>query len=322
VLSALSPHFRDYQIFVINDGDIVIVATNRPEGLTPDWSVVSLPNVASDLSNLPAWTPNLLEALRAGDRALFDPLVRGLPPNSDYHPRLDLGAEKARFLGQTAEGFLMLHDDRFALCWTNAAHRVEPLPDFPVPAPAVPRQRDLSMSAALQQPPSRTLANDDPRLPEALQRRHEMQLSLFGGGPPPADWRAWVLEFVAAEQDWHLGTLGVVDDGMYRLAEQVMDRRSAPPEAHAAVRFLHDAGAWRFSEASREADALIDSAAQGQDWLPPAVLLDGALAAKLVAGDLPGARRAFETLRSRAGWDPSELRSRLLLARLAASQVR
>ena len=52
--------------------------------------------------------------------------------------------------------------------------------------------------------------------------------------------------------------------------------------------------------------------------MPPPLLLDGAVAAKLLTGDREGARRAFEILRPRAGRDLTDLRSRMVLAHLEA----
>jgi hypothetical protein len=319
VIAAIHRNFHDYQIFMVNEADMLIVATNRPEGLaTPDWSVVNLPKIAENLAHLPPFTPGLFEALRVGDRAAFAPLVAGIRPNSDYRPVLDLGAERTRFLNLTAQGFLTLHDDRFSFSLLAGGHRVPPIPDFPVPAPMIPRQKDLSMSAALRRPPDGIdPAEIDSRLPIALQRKREMQAS-FATGRPPLDWRAWVFEVANAEYEWHCGTAGMVDEGFYRLVDDYMIRCHAPAEAVEAIHFLHDLAAWRLPEAAREADPLLQLAEGGIDWMPPPVLLDGAVAAKLLTGDRPGARRAFEILRPRAGRDLNDLRSRMVLAHLEA----
>ena len=193
-----------------------------------------------------------------------------------------------------------------------------PIPDFPVPAPEVPRQRDLSMSAALRNPPPDIPPGEiDGRLPTALQRKAQMQ-AVLASDRPPADWRAWTLEVAGAEYEWHCGTAGIVDEGFYRLLEDYLARHHGPPEAVAAVTFLHDVATWRLPEAAREADPLLALAAEGRDWLPAGLLLDGAVGAKLLTGDPAGARRAFEILRSRAGRNPTDLRSRIVLAHLEA----
>ena len=106
------------------------------------------------------------------------------------------------------------------------------------------------------------------------------------------------------------------------MLEDYLSRCHAPAEAALAIGFLHDVAAWRLPEAAREADPLVALAARGQDWLPPALLLDGAVAAKLLTGDRTGARRAFETLRPRTGRELSDLRSRMVLAHLEAPALR
>ena len=323
VVAALHRNFRDYQIFLVNDGDMLMVATNRPEGLTPDWSVARLPGIAEDLANLPPFTPGLFEALRVGDRAAFEPLVRAWPRvNSDYHPILDLGAERVRFLGASASGFLTLHKDRFSYTILSGRHPVPPIPFFAVPVPAVPRQGDLSMSAALRHMPSDIAPDElDPRLPGAIARREHLR-AVLASGRPPADWRAWVYEVANAEYDWHCGTAGLVDEEFYGLLFDYLARSQAPPEPRAAIRFLHDAASWRFAEAAREADPLLALAAQGHLWLPPSLLLDASVASKLLARDWTGALRAFELLRSQDPRGPQDLRIRLVAARLGAPAFR
>ncbi len=320
VVAAIHQNFRSYEMFMMSGGDLLLVATNRPAGLAPDWSVFGYPGVAADLRHLPAFTPQILEALRVGNRAVLAPLVAsGARPNSDFFPLLDQGAEKARYLGQSADGLLHLHVDRFSLTRMAAARRLGPIPSFVVPAPEIPRLRDLAMSAALR---SNNLAGIDPalidsRLPPALERKRRLQDALRSAAPP-ADWRTWVAEALTAEDDWHLGTTGVVDEGLYYLLHQYMSAARAPQEAVLTVDFMHDMAVWDFARAARESDPLIALSTQGQDWLPPDLLLDQAVAARLLSGDVAGARRAFETLLPRAQRDPRDLRTRLLAAWLAA----
>jgi hypothetical protein len=95
-----------------------------------------------------------------------------------------------------------------------------------------------------------------------------------------------------------------------------MSRCHAPAEAVAALTFLHDLAAWRCPR--RRGGGSLLTAERGTDWMPPPVLLDGAVAAKLLTGDREGARRAFEMLRPRAGRDLTDLRSRMVLEHLEA----
>jgi len=59
VIAALAQNFGQYQIFLVSDEDMLVVATNRREALAPDWSVARLPEIAADLANLPPFTPGL-----------------------------------------------------------------------------------------------------------------------------------------------------------------------------------------------------------------------------------------------------------------------
>jgi spermidine synthase len=323
VLAALSRNFRHYQVFLVNHGDVLIVATNRGDGLVPDWSVARYPMIAADLANLPELTPNLLEALRVADGSIFEPLLRSeVRANSDYRPILDVGAERARFLGLTADGLLYLHEERFGLARLASRVRIDPILDWPVPVPAIPRHRDLSMASAMRRPPQGIAPQEiDERLPAMLQRRARMQATFSAAGPPP-DWRGWVYQVAQAEMDWHLGTAGVVDEGFYGLLRSYMDRWQAPSEARTAVGYLHDLASWRLPEAARRADSLSALAAQGRDWMPPSLLLDGAVPAQLLVGDLEGARRTFGRVLPRVRRNPSDLRTRILRAHLEAPAAR
>src|SRR5205814_6612329 len=95
------------------------------------------------------FTPRIFGALRIADAQTLGPLLARTPPNSDYFPALDLGAERARFEQRTAQGFLQLHQDRFGIAAVGAP-RVEPPPSALVPLPRVPRVRSLLWIARLR----------------------------------------------------------------------------------------------------------------------------------------------------------------------------
>lgn len=85
--------------------------------------------------------------------------------------------------------------------------------------------------------------------------------------------------------------------------------------------FLHGLAAWNFQQASASANLLISDAALGEGWVPKDMLRDGAVVAKLVTGDLPAARQAFELLTPTLD-SPRDLRSRVLAATLRAHTQR
>src|SRR5919201_6337378 len=103
VLAALHQSFASYQIFQTSRGDILILASNRPALPAPDWSVFALPTVTADLAHSIPFTPADLEATRLFGRAELAPLLeRWNRRNSDYHPVLDLGTERTRYLNSSA----------------------------------------------------------------------------------------------------------------------------------------------------------------------------------------------------------------------------
>jgi hypothetical protein len=96
-----------------------------------------------------------------------------------------------------------------------------------------------------------------------------------------------------------------------------MRRAHAPPEAEAGIDFLHGIAFWDFAEASRAAAPLIGAAQRGSQWLPGDLLRDGATVARLRIGDVAGARDAFARLARYSRRRASDLRTRLLAARVA-----
>jgi len=113
VLAALDQEFSDYQILRVGDSDWVILAVADGE----------LGQLSADPLRWPAMQPELkligvhdvgqLDSLLVANRAMLHPFLADRPANSDAHPRLDTGAEKARFM-QDAAG--VLH----SLRWTPA----------------------------------------------------------------------------------------------------------------------------------------------------------------------------------------------------------
>ena len=261
--------------------------------------------------------------MRIGSERTLGPLVRQARPNSDFRPVLDLGAERARFLSQQAEGFLHLHSARFSLSLLQDQRRVAPTASFAVPTPAIPRIGALAVSAALRTNPFP--ANIDPaaveeRLPAAMEHRNQLARSLVSSAPPP-DWRTWTLGALQAEEEWHWGSLGSVDERFYGLVRDYLARAHAPQEALQTFAFVHDLAAWDFARAAAEADPLIERAARGEDWIPPETLLDGAFAARYLTGDLAGARRTLERLGPRIHDEGERTVMRLMAADLSASRA-
>lgn len=322
VIAALHENFGAYEIFMVDVSDVLIIATSRPSGLVPDWSVVRDPGIVEDLRHIPPFTPGTFEAMRATNRRVLAPLLAGgVVANSDFHPRLDLGAERARFMMQVADGLIRLHGDRFAFSPMVLRRALGPPPTPYMPAPEIPRLRFLSIGAALRMErlPDIEPSRLDPRLAVAMERMRRLA-PLLAAGAPPSDWRAWTLEALHAEEDLDMGTSGFADPAYFTAMRRYMDEAGAPAIAREAVEFVHSVAIWDFADAARRSDALVARAAEGEEWVPLELLLDGAVAAKLLTGDRTGARRVHEALVVRSGRDPRDLRSRLVAAYFRGAQ--
>ena len=103
IVKAMSPHFNDYQIFLTDDSDILIVAS--PQGTIPGLRAdVLTGTLAEELRIVAVDSIADLELRRIGTKRLLDPLFATypVPANSDYFPFVDLTAPKMRFLKRDA----------------------------------------------------------------------------------------------------------------------------------------------------------------------------------------------------------------------------
>jgi len=108
VLKAIENNFSDYDVYAANDNDAIVVARNGPLPALPDPEVLSIPAVAALLKRMRIENMQDVEVRRVGTRAAWQGLTRsfGVPMNSDFHPVLDQGAARDRFLNEGARALL------------------------------------------------------------------------------------------------------------------------------------------------------------------------------------------------------------------------
>ena len=124
-----------------------------------------------------------------------------------------------------------------------------------------------------------------------------------------------------SERLLHGGTAGVVDEAFYARLRSYAARVRAPTPARAAISFLHGLAAWDFAEASHAGQALIDARERdGVDWLPPSLVRNGVVVARIQLGDFDGARSAFKAYSRNADQDP--FTARVLAAYLLDQEKR
>lgn len=312
ILKALSTQFRSYELYLTNDVDVLVVASNADSLPTPDWSVFRAEDVALDLAR---FRPLSDAALRAtwlvGHRQLGPALARDSASNSDFYPQLDLRAERARFLGVEADAFASMHSDRFALADAMAERVIAPLGLARAP---LSHARFDAQAKAVQMR-QRVSGNDTSAVligvRAAQLRDARLSLELASDRPPP-DWPLWFAELLQVERDRHQGTMGVVDADWYAQVERYLMRQRAPEGAQSAWRFLRAAVTYDWPTAAAEVRTQIAERDRGRAWLPPALLLDAAVLARLRTGDVTGAQAAFARLSDAAGRRPEDLRTRML----------
>jgi len=109
VLAAVDRSFEDYRIYRVGNRDWLILAAVEADSIPDlDASALDWPALAAEAGVLGIHDLSQIEALLVGTDELLRPYLRTLEPNTDAHPLLDNGAEKARFFRRSAEALLEL----------------------------------------------------------------------------------------------------------------------------------------------------------------------------------------------------------------------
>ncbi len=298
VLAALHAHFPSYEIYSTSGGDVLIIAGLAGELPQPDWSIFDYAGIAADLRHVVAATPDRMSSLHLTSRAALAPLLDDWRPvNSDFHPVLDLGAERSRFLRSYARGLTYLSAERFdylsALLGRRRDFSSEPI--VIVRGVVQAEARATGATIVRQGEPGYFLPPLGSPQRSGLHRFWRTS-ALLRSGEPPADWRLWLQEVIGADEDIHAGTAGVAHEPFFRMVYEFLERHDAPSDVRRSVSFLHATARWEWDAASSTADGLVEAAAQGADLLPVDLLLSGVVTARLLTGDVAGARRDHDRL--------------------------
>jgi spermidine synthase len=313
VLAAIDAEFPHYEVFFTSESDLLIVASNA-RLRQPQWAIANYPGIAHDLRRVVPLANESFEALRLGGRDVLHPLLlaRG-EPNSDFFPVLDLGADRMRFMRESASGYESLSSGRFDVVGALSGRRAAFGTLAITPTPEIARPAALSLGArvrAMHTLPTSVsaLLTRDEDLRKALYRIDELD-RMTSSSRPPADWHAWMDAVVQVDEDLHSGTAGVVDTAFFDKVRQFASRTGAPGEARAAIDFLHGIGAWNWPEAAVSARALIASR-DTVVWIPDVLLRNGATVAFIMLHDTAGAKEMLQTFAKRT--DEDQFREHLL----------
>jgi hypothetical protein len=322
VIAALHRNFGSYEIYLVSDYDILIVAGKGPQLRRPDWSVLDYPALQKDLEHLRPIDREVVEATYLADRAAFAPLLDQVVPNSDFYPVLDLGTERTRYMLTRADGFAKFNADRFDLV-SAIRNRRAPLGVALVGAVAgIPRVRANGLSARLRAAAAGAAMDSLPKNAtfEAIRFRHRTLEAFFASGIAPSNWRSFVHLALDVERDVHGGAAGVANESFYESLFAYMRAAKAPPAAVAAINYTYALASWDWRRALSAGDTLAQLYIGGIDWVPIDFLRDGLVVAQLRLGDPIGARRTAGALASYSGRDPQALRSLMLESYIIAAE--
>ncbi|HYC50758.1 MAG TPA: fused MFS/spermidine synthase [Gemmatimonadaceae bacterium] len=322
VLAAIDKVFPAYEVFYTSNADILVVASNTPLR-QPDWSVTEFAGIARDMRRVLPMRAETFEALRLGGRDVLHPIVLGHgAPNSDFFPTLDLGAERMRFMHESADGYMELTSGRFdvvaALTGRRAAFGTLTLSAVP----EVERPTALALGTQL-----RAMRTMDPAIAAQLPRsadlraamhRRDMLDRMIQSGQPPVDWHEFVASVVKADADLHSGTAGVIDTAFFARTRAFVSRGGAPAEARAAVDFLQGIGSWNWPLAAVASQTLIAST-DTVEWIPDVLLRNGAAVSYIMLRDTTNAKEVLRTFARRTFDDP--FRERMIASFLVYSDT-
>lgn len=322
VLAALHRHFPSYAIYLTNDVDILVVASNRATLPRPDWSVLQFEDIALDLARFRPLNATTLDGALLATRSELAPLLdSAVTVNSDFRPTLDLGAERARFLRHSAYGFLGMTTARWDLAAALGERRVA-MGTTHRPSLDLPRMQAQALAARLRArmwlpADDTTAANRDFQRARIRDERLRMWMN---SGRAPADWFTWFTELVASEDDWHHGSMGVVDSAWYNTVIAYMREQGAPLDGISAVRMLQAVATYDWVGAAREVEVQIDARARGRNWIPSQIFYESAIVARLKVLDIAGARALLARMASATDLADDDLRMRLLDAYVSRAE--
>ncbi len=317
VIAAIDAEFPAYEVFYTSNADILIVAANAPLQ-APVWAVTQLPGIATDLQRVLPMGPETFEALRLGGRQVLHPIVLAHgAANSDFFPVLDLGAERMRFMHESAEGYIGLTSGRFDVVAALTGRRAGFGTIGVSATPEIDRPVGLALGARLRAmrvlpPHLLVMLPRDTDLRGALYRADALD-RLTSSPTPPSDWHEFMSAVVRVDADIHSGTAGVVDTAFFRRMRQYAAGSGAPAEARAGLDFLHGIGAWNWPETAVASKALIAST-DSVPWIPDVLLRNGAAVAYIMMRDTTGAKEVLATFAKRTYED--RFRERMLASYL------
>jgi len=312
VLAALHQNFADYRIYLINGGDMLVVASADGPLRPPDWSVARFPMVRQDLCRFLPMTDAALERALIIDRKGLAPLfAREVRANSDFYPVLDLGAERSRFMQQTATGLANLGNGVADYLGDPSLRPA----DFDTASSSVltpvPGVKGMLLAAQV-----RRISADSgwSEAPGSAERYLYATWTLQSASSlAPANWRGWTADFWSIRRALHGGG-APADTGFFARARHFTERTGAPAPSRAAIALGEVLAGRNLAGGAGSIDLLLAEARAGRIWIPSDDLLDAAVRIELAAGHPDRARAAYNLMRPYSTRGEGDIRLALLNA--------
>jgi len=110
IIKSFSPHFQDYQVFFMDDGDLAIVAKKSGKLITQYTEIFENVELRHELARIGIESSHDFEIRLVGDKDILDPFFFSYPVSatSDYYPKLEYQATKAGFMQFSASNLIQL----------------------------------------------------------------------------------------------------------------------------------------------------------------------------------------------------------------------
>jgi spermidine synthase len=303
IVAALEANFPDYEFWLSNYGDMVIVAAHNGSVPRPDARAFDYPLLRADLERFHIRSLDDLYLHRLGGREVIGPYfwLFGVEPNSDFFPVLELKAPQARFMRAHAGEVVRVVENAYELLAL-----FDPSGRRPDPAGITPGERPWWQRAAWARQAlavERFLRSGDVKLLADLTPGFAADMTLVRAAliecrvrTAPGTARQHFAD-LAQYVSWHLPAAAATQ--LWRDLGSGCEKELAPADQRALV--LHRAiAAGEPRAVVRAARAVLDAEPELKDR-HLAYALAAYMAGNIARGDGPEALRAFARYRTALG---------------------
>ncbi|MGK0297555.1 MAG: spermidine synthase [Gammaproteobacteria bacterium] len=110
VLKAISEEFPYYSIYFADEGNLILIASQKKQVVLPSASIFSTPGMKQQLSTIHIHNIDDLRFRFLGNESVVNPFIQksNIPANSDYYPFLDQKAAQIRYIKDNISDILNL----------------------------------------------------------------------------------------------------------------------------------------------------------------------------------------------------------------------